>query len=101
MKNFLYLVLGLIYFFVYYQTKDDFLLNYYIGKWAYGKEIFSYMNAFVAIFLSVGIISLLNNKIHTTLTAIFEKTANKYDDLVGESIYVFIRTVKYILSFYI
>lgn len=59
------------------------------------------MNAFVAIFLSVGIIALINNKIHASALKIVKKTANKYDDLIEEALYIFIRTVKYIVSFYI
>lgn len=101
MKNYLYILLWLIYFLFYVLYKDNNFVVENIYYIKYSKEIISYVNGVLSIFLTLWLIWILNNKILELFDSYFSKNNNKYSKILWESITKFFNIFKYIIAVYI
>jgi len=101
MKNYLYIILWIIYFTFYYFYNENYIFVYIRDNIAYWNNILSYFNAIIWIITSLWIIGVIVKKLEIILNKIFSKTKNKYDDIIWDFIISFIKISKYILAIYI
>ncbi|PIE85241.1 hypothetical protein CSA08_03225 [Candidatus Gracilibacteria bacterium] len=101
MKNYTFLILGIIYFTYYYLNKDNSALIESTKSIYWGDIILSYVSALVGAMTCLGLIGLINNKLDVILTKLTKKSKSLLDDIIGSFIVKFINIAKYVASFYL
>lgn len=100
MKNYIYLILWIIYFIWYYFLPRYVNVESYLLIKEYSSYI-SYINWLFAVFIVFSIVGFFQVTFDEIIKRIFKKTKNNYDDLIWEMIINFINISKYILAVYI
>jgi len=101
MKNYLYLILWIVYFTFFFYYKDSYIFIFIKDNIVYWETILSYFNAIVGIITSLWIIGIFIKYLELILNKLFTKTISKYDDIIWTFIINFIKVSKYILAIYI
>jgi len=101
MKNYIYLILWIIYFTFFFLYKENYIFVFIKDNINYWEIILSYFNAIVWMMTSLWIIGIFVKQLEKILNKIFLKTKNKYDDILWIFIINFIKISKYILVIYI
>lgn len=101
MKNYIFLLLWIIYFSYYFYNKDSSIFLYFeetVYEW---KIILSFISAIIWTMTCLGLIWLINKHLETILIKLTKKSESLLDDVVWNFIIKFISIVKYLASFYL
>lgn len=100
-KNYSFLLLGIIYFSFYFYNKNASGFVYFRESITYGTEILSYITAIIWGFTCLGVIGIANRILKNTLETLSKKTENWFDDVLSHFLTRFISVAKYIAAIYI
>ncbi|MDQ7009779.1 MAG: mechanosensitive ion channel family protein [Candidatus Gracilibacteria bacterium] len=100
-KNYIFLLLGIIYFWYYFSPKYIELFDYIKSNIPYGEIILEYSNAIMAFFLILGLIGILNRISNIIFNKVAEKTNNDIDNVFVDYLNRFVKTNKYFIGFYV
>lgn len=101
MKNYIFLLLWITYFWFYFYAKDNSVFELVRENFKYWNELLSYIAAFFWIFTSIWILGIIIKQVEKIITNIFSKTKSKYDDILWEFIVKFFNISKYIIAIFI
>lgn len=100
-KNYVFLLLWIIYFWYYLSPKYIELVNYIKTNIPYWEVLLEYSNAIMAFFLILWIIWILNRLLNTILTKLANKTDNDIDNVFVDYLNRFVKTNKYFIWLYV
>jgi hypothetical protein len=98
-KNLLFLFTWLVYFYFYNSDYYNILVKYVEWHVSYANIVLSYITAFIWLFTSLWVISLINRHIEKLCLKFFGE--NEKFIFVVEFIVKFISVTKYIIAFYV
>ncbi len=99
-KNYLILLLGAIYFGVYFLYPSNILFIYFIDRKFFASDIvFAYFNAIFAFLVIVSFISIIYSFLRSILLNLFQKTETKFDDIALQILDSLISPIKYVGAF--
>ncbi|MFA5916650.1 MAG: mechanosensitive ion channel family protein [Candidatus Gracilibacteria bacterium] len=101
MQNYIYIILGIIYFILFFFFKDILYIGGIYNQIKYFNIILSYFNAFIAIFTIIGIIGILDKYLEIILTIKKQNEQNKYTIIFNEFLIKFINIAKYLIAVYL
>jgi len=100
-KNYIFLVLWIVYFKYYFSPKYVDLVDYIKENIIYWEILLQYSNWIMAFFLVLWIIWILNRLSNIVFNKIAEKTNNDIDNVFVDYLNRFIKTNKYFIALYV
>ncbi len=100
-KNYIFLVFWIVYFWYYFSPKYLVLENYIKEHVIFWEILLKYSNAIMAFFLVLWIIWILNRILHIILKKIVNNTSNDIDNVFVDYLNRFIKSTQYFIWLYI
>lgn len=101
LKNYLYLIIWIIYFFYYFSPKYKNLVTYISKNISYWNIILEYINAFVWFVTIVWLIWAINRLLYKLLWKIANSTSNDIDNIMINYLFKIIKTSKYFIGLFV
>lgn len=101
MRNYIFLILWITYFWIYFYAKDNSVFELVRENFIYWNELLSYIAAFFWIFTTIWVLGILIKQLEKIITKVFYKTKSKYDDVLWEFIIRFLNISKFIIAIFI
>lgn len=106
MKNYIFILLGILYFWMYFAVVEFGILSEFFLMIkamlfnGYFEYIISWLNAVFAYILIFYSLWILKNALHSYYKKVFSKARFEYKDLVWDLIFWFLQIAKFIIAFY-
>lgn len=101
-KNYILLILGAMYFGLYYMFPNNDFFEFFIkNNFPASYIIFAYFNAIFAFLVVVSLISVVYFFVRRVLLKLFQRTETKFDDIALQILDSLITPIKYVWSFLI
>jgi hypothetical protein len=96
-KNYILLILGAMYFGLYYMFPNNDFFEFFIkNNFPASYIIFAYFNAIFAFLVVVSLISVVYFFVRRVLLKLFQRTETKFDDIALQILDSLITPIKYV-----